>query len=521
MTDNTEREWPTFGDILNELNTLGHLSQVSPSADTIAEPMAAQPVTTAAVTPQPVITPEPVAAAPVDTFDTSVAAITPTAPAIDHDIVVPILPPSSLDTSLLAGPSSDSAEATLDTSALEPLAPAPDVDALVESADVLPIVDTEADAGSVFDAPALSDVADVAPMSFDPVEIEPVEIETPELLDPAAFENAAPVEPLTFEAPAAAFEPMTFEPVEIETPELLDPMAFENAAPVEPAPLETPGFEPMVFDTPDFAAEEVSMDWAETALEQDPPFTGEAPGSVIAFDPAGADLTPAPEAMAPVAPAEEFTSTDWSTGAEPSSGDTPAEDGDFDSVATADAIESDLQDLFALDQSVSEDNFGAFMGDAPAEAMDDAPVADVVPLHPPTEENEEVFGLDAVFDPAAPVQEDPIQPWVGVQHEDEEHEDPWAYMRPDEAEDVKGGFWANRPKFFGGNERKAKKAARQQAAAASEMRTDENGPICPNCNEIGQVDLDDPVGGKIHASCQSCGHVWSQASDAAMQSESA
>ena len=488
MTDNTEREWPTFGDILNELNTLGHLSQVSTSVDTIAEPMVAQPVTAAPVTPQPVITPEPVAAAPIETFDASAAAIAPTAPAIDHDIVVPILPPSSLDTSLLAGPSSDSAEAALDTSALEPLAPAPDVDALVESADVLPITDTEADAGSVFDAPALSEVADVTPMTFDPVEIEPVEI---------------------------------------ETPELLDPMAFENPTPVEPAPLETPGFEPMVFDTPGFATEEVSMDWAETALEQDPPFTGEAPGSVIQFDPSGADLAPAPEATAPVAPAEEFTSTDWSTGVEPSTGvesstgDTPAEDGNFDSVATADAIESDLQDLFALDQSVSEDNFDAFMGDAPTEAIDDAPVADVVPLHPPTEENEEVFGLDAVFDPAAPVQEDPIQPWVGVQHEDEEHEDPWAYMRPDEAEDVKGGFWANRPKFFGGNERKAKKAARQQAAAASEMRTDENGPICPNCNEIGQVDLDDPVGGKIHASCQSCGHVWSQASDAAMQSESA
>ena len=467
MTDNTEREWPTFGDILNELNTLGHLSQVTPSTDTIVEPVAAAPapapVVEAAPAPAPVV--ETVAAAPVETLDSTTVAA-PAAPAIDHDIVVPILPPSTLDTSLLAGSTTDAPEATFDTSALEPLAPAPDVHDLAESADVLPISEPDADAGSVFDAPAL------------------------------------------------AAEPMTFEPVEVETPNL-DPMAFETIEPAPPAPMETPGFEPMVFDTPDFATEEVSMDWAESpidgALAQDPPFTGDEPGSVIAFDP--------PAAGTVGETAEEFTSTDWSTGVEPST-EMDAEDGNFDSVATADAIESDLQDLFALDQSVSEDNFSAFMGDSAVD--DDAPVADVVPLHPTTDDgNEEVFRLDAVFDPAAPVDEEPIQAWVGIQDEEETREDPWAYMRPDEAEDIKGGFWANRPKFFGGAERKAKKAARQQAAAAQEMRSDIAGPTCPNCNEIGQVDLDDPVGGKIHASCQNCGHVWSQASDAELRTESA
>ena len=500
MTDNTEREWPTFGDILNELNTLGHLSQVTPSTDTIVEPVAAAPapapVVEAAPAPAPV---ETVAAAPVETLDSTTVAA-PAAPAIDHDIVVPILPPSTLDTSLLAGSTTDAPEATFDTSALEPLAPAPDVHDLAESADVLPISEPDADAGSVFDAPALA----AEPMTF-----EPVEVETPNL-DPMAFETIEPIE----DAPAATFEPMTFEPVEVETPNL-DPMAFESIEPAPPAPMETPGFEPMVFDTPDFATEEVSMDWAESpidgALAQDPSFTGDEPGSVIAFDP--------PAAGTVGETAEEFTSTDWSTGVEPST-EMDAEDGNFDSVATADAIESDLQDLFALDQSVSEDNFSAFMGDSAVD--DDAPVADVVPLHPTTDDgNEEVFGLDAVFDPAAPVEEEPIQAWVGIQDEEETREDPWAYMRPDEAEDIKGGFWANRPKFFGGAERKAKKAARQQAAAAQEMRSDIAGPTCPNCNEIGQVDLDDPVGGKIHASCQNCGHVWSQASDAELRTESA
>ena len=52
-----------------------------------------------------------------------------------------------------------------------------------------------------------------------------------------------------FDAPALAAEPMTFEPVEVETPNL-DPMAFETIEPAPPAPMETPGFEPMVFDTP-------------------------------------------------------------------------------------------------------------------------------------------------------------------------------------------------------------------------------------------------------------------------------
>ena len=513
MTDNTEREWPTFGDILNELNTLGHLSQVTPSTDTIVEPMAAPapvPVVESMPTAAPVV--ESVASAPVETLDPTAAA--PAVSAIDHDIVVPILPPSSLDTSLLAGPTSDAPEATFDTSALEPLAPAPEVNDIVESADVLPISESDADAGSVFDAPALADAADLVTdePSVEPMTFEPVEVETPNL-DPMAFETIEPIA----ETPAAAFEPMTFEPVEVETPNL-DPMAFETIEPAPPAPMETPGFEPMVFDTPDFATEEVSMDWAEApmddALAQDPPFTGDEPGSVISFDaPVAAEPAPLGDM------ADDFTSTDWSTGAEHSS-DANAEDGNFDSVATADAIESDLQDLFALDQSVSEDNFGAFMGDSVVE--DDAPVADVVPLHPTTDEgNEEVFGLDAVFDPAAPVEEEPIQAWVGIQDEEETREDPWAYMRPDETEDVKGGFWASRPKFFGGAERKAKKAARQQAAAAQEMRSDIAGPTCPNCNEIGQVDLDDPVGGKIHASCQNCGHVWSQASDAELRTESA
>jgi hypothetical protein len=316
---------------------------------------------------------------------------------------------------------------------------------------------------------------------------EPVEVETPDLL---SFE--APEEPLISDVA----EPMAFEPVEVETPTLLS-------------------FEPSSFETPDFAEESISMDWAEVTDSNE---ATSDPGAVFSFEPDASDIAASAAMDAPVPAEEDFTSTQWSMGGDEAVADNVT---NFDSVATADAIESDLQDLFALDQSVSEENFDAFMGDAAA-PVNDAPVADVVPLHPVNDgKGEAAFGLDAVFDPEAETVDDSLQSWVGIQDDEDTREDPWAYMRPDEAEDVKGGFWSSRPKFFGGNERKAKKAARQQAAAQQEMRSNQTGPTCPNCSEIGQIDLDDPVGGKIHASCQHCGHVWSQASDADLHIETA
>ena len=525
MTDNTEREWPTFGDILSELDSLGHLTQ-APTAPTpealAAEIMAdhegagitfAEPVEQIAVAPEPLPAPipvvqeapEPLVAEPAPEVALP-STITPGAQAIDHSIVVPILPPSTLDTSLLAPSTDDIGGVTFDTSALEPLAPAPDmdVDALPEPTfEAVADVDVP-DAGSVFEAPAF----------------EAPTFETPAFEAPT-FETPA------FEAPAfEAVEPMAFEPVEVETPDLLsfeapeEPLISDVAEPMafEPVEVETPtllSFEPSSFETPDFAEESISMDWAEVTDSNE---ATSDPGAVFSFEPDASDIAASAAMDAPVPAEEDFTSTQWSMGGDEAVADNVT---NFDSVATADAIESDLQDLFALDQSVSEENFDAFMGDAAA-PVNDAPVADVVPLHPVNDgKGEAAFGLDAVFDPEAETVDDSLQSWVGIQDDEDTREDPWAYMRPDEAEDVKGGFWSSRPKFFGGNERKAKKAARQQAAAQQEMRSNQTGPTCPNCSEIGQIDLDDPVGGKIHASCQHCGHVWSQASDADLHIETA
>jgi len=171
----------------------------------------------------------------------------------------------------------------------------------------------------------------------------------------------------------------------------------------------------------------------------------------------------------------------------------------FDSVATADAIESDLQDLFSDEPDDDEDELEA----------DDEPRAEVVQLHAsPDEIPASIVGLDDAFE--ADSGTEPLREWVGV-GEDEVPEDPWAYMRPDDSTPDGNGFWANRPKFFGGEERKRRRAARKTATTET---VEVGGPVCPNCFETGQVDLDDPIGAKLHASCTACDHVWSVAYEA-------
>jgi predicted Zn finger-like uncharacterized protein len=101
--------------------------------------------------------------------------------------------------------------------------------------------------------------------------------------------------------------------------------------------------------------------------------------------------------------------------------------------------------------------------------------------------------------------------WVSLEADPaEETPDPWEHMRPDEADTTKTGFWANRPKFFGGDDRKRKKAERkaaQQTAPepATELFFDR---ACPNCGAECQVDLEDPIGRRVHVSCPACQHMW-------------
>jgi len=88
-------------------------------------------------------------------------------------------------------------------------------------------------------------------------------------------------------------------------------------------------------------------------------------------------------------------------------------------------------------------------------------------------------------------------------------------MRPDEEPSAKS-LWTRRPKFFGGDERKRRKAERRETAthvaepedrgaAQFEIAFDSE---CPNCGDECQVDLDDPIGRRVHVSCPSCDHMW-------------
>ena len=185
---------------------------------------------------------------------------------------------------------------------------------------------------------------------------------------------------------------------------------------------------------------------------------------------------------------------------------TPAE---FDSVAAADEIEQDLDNLIDFKTASSEtdfeesstqgfDSFEPISFDSEAPASD----ADVIPLrpeldHPQTDE----------LGSGAPLPQE--TGWVSLGDAPTEAppaEDPWAYMRPSE-EPKKQGFWSS---LFGGDDRRRKRAqmrAQELSALESEL-----GPYfdqdCPSCGSQCQVDFDDPVGRRVHASCPACKHVW-------------
>ncbi len=358
----------------------------------------------------------------------------------------------------------------------------------VEEAPIEPIVPEEL-APIEFDTTPLEFVPNDPAADFDTTALEalePVDATDPVPIDevPEPYDGMAPEEDTPVDTVAGDTVPLGGTAVETLP---LDPVPLDGAAD-ESLPLDIVPVDPALADVADMAADDTQwleadfdassdeLGWAESTSDE---HDGEQLDVEAELD--GEDAT-----IYELAPAEPETATiDW-----PEGDDAPIADviePQFDSVATADAIEDELQDLFALDQ------------------VDDS--ADVVPLHASSDDfPEAVVGLDDAFDPDA--EAEPLHQWVGVG--DDAPEDPWAYMRPDEGSEAKSGFWASRPKFFGGDERKRRKAARKAAEAEP---VEVAGPTCPNCGEEGRVDLDDPVGGKVHASCNSCDHVWSESYD--------
>lgn len=123
--------------------------------------------------------------------------------------------------------------------------------------------------------------------------------------------------------------------------------------------------------------------------------------------------------------------------------------------------------------------------------------------------SEEAGEVAALLDPAVPPPPsgipatDPTLPIPGVKPDD-----PWSTMRAKDAPE-KITFWENRPKFFGGDERRKAKARREAAAAQealpSQVAEERN---CPNCGALCRVDVHDKALNRLHLSCNSCRHMW-------------
>lgn len=418
MTDQDQREWPTFGDILTELNSLGQLSATLAGGSLSSESSWARD-TAAQITSSSNAPSLEFADTLVETEDALEDE-----DESDESVLLPDhLPPAEIDTTVLedspvSSPSTPIGPDNLDTSALEPLEP--------------------------FDADSNPEEGHA---DIDSREGE----ETPVELDAAEFAPSTTLfDQDVAEAPSASFAGG------------IDPITGE---------IDWSGTE---WDDDDDSGESVAHD-------------GELHGGIVFPFTAALETTDSGVDTVPESP-------------EPS----------FDSVATADAIEHDLQDLFDIDQVPKEND-------------------NVVPLHPSSDDHsDQVVGLDTAFE--HDTDHEPLQQWVGIDPSEIGPKDPWAHMRPTDDES-KTGFWATRSKFFGGDERKAKKKARAEAGPTDRMDrespgTDDNGAEsnpypCPSCKARGQVDLEDSMGKRVHLSCESCGQVWAQAYDGGQGQRSA
>ncbi|NNK92474.1 MAG: hypothetical protein HKO87_08570 [Acidimicrobiia bacterium] len=366
-------------------------------------------------------------------------------------------------------------------------------------------------------------------LSADKASVEPLPAPVDERADAIPDSESIPSDPDDLDA-----EPKW---ASLETGEELPTFDELGSAPVEPDSSEEAAFALALGDDIDWSS------WEFDAAATPPP---NALSQQFTPEPSSDDAPPAEQS-----PIFEFDMS--AVGAEPDvdSSGLPGIDGEpIDSVATADAIETDLNELFGMvevDESDSDEGLDSQIEDpadaddlaalAPVPVLDadhaaaepdlgetiepeleelvdedsDSATADnVVPLHRPDEDlTHHLVGLDDVFDPAKPRAAEAASSaaeFVSIEEDVPETADSWDYLRPDEDEAPSSGVFSRRPKFFGGGERKARKTERKQAEAKAEA----SGPPCPKCDATGRVDLNDPIGGKIHCSCLECDHVWSE-----------
>ncbi len=417
--------------------------------------------------------------------------------------------------------------------------------------DPLPPIDIDTSAvRALLLTPSDSSIEDFELEALEPVEaasIEPVDLEPAPAFEPADFESTPAFEPADFGAtptfdsdeqtePPSVFD-LAFDPdahTETAAFEGVDALYSPEVAGIElptpdPAPVEVfddlnVGSEISLDDVPQFSADELlSGDDSDQSTE-----IGEIPsGAVFELDESTIEASNDSDE-----PASGFTtpSIDLFDLSE-SSEEIEHAGGEFDSIATANAIEgelNELSDLTALESDdlatdeepsvelFSMDNVIPIRPDASDDAGsdNDGPSSDWLNPHEGA-----ATPLSHALDGPPPARVSQTG-WVGLENvqpepaeepEEVKVNDPWAHMRPNE-EPRSEGLLA---KIFGGEERKRAKARRRaQEQGEPESNTEEADaelvfdPTCPNCGGECQVDLDDPIGRRVHVSCPSCDHMW-------------
>ena len=341
-------------------------------------------------------------------------------------------------------------------------------------------------------------------------------------VDDEIFDDEIPTEPLNPFAPD--FAGIADEIVEDDDDGWITHSLHDIGNPVEPAP--APQQAPAA---PHVHAQAPPAGTAET------PFTNlfPEPGSdsyisTASFDTSGLDTTQYAE---PFAPEEEFVAPELGTEfAQPTvverSNPEPIQ---FEPITYNDpelveyedptttfaepAADVDYgSDLWNLDDDPAVQNADIIpfrSPDTPPHAVEPAPAFNptqgLYPTDPAATEQTPHWahldeGLDEGLAPAHPAPERQA-PASGVN-------DPWAYIRPkDEPEKIT--FWANRPKFFGGDERRKARARRearrdfdQETGSASTLHT------CPKCRAASPAEGRVSDSGRALVRCTTCEHMW-------------
>lgn len=305
-------------------------------------------------------------------------------------------------------------------------------------------------------------------------------------------ESSPPVAPVFTESVSPPSSPEATEPPSMDLTGLVEP----EEQPLAPIPMA----EPELLDA------EVELTTFDDAPA--PPLAASEP----------APLLEAPEPPAPLIESNELESNAFNT---PDNEDlAPA----FEPMEITEIEEQNPADLLS-DFGHLETDAGAPVEAAEAEPTgvwglidDGSPTPPPPTEQPPPPTQQDSVSQEPAPQPPAPAAETPgtIDPGadrtlIGFDGKGDPitSDEEWGKLRPKDRPD-KITFWENRPKFFGGDDRRRAKARRDNLAAR-EGELDElpQDLPCPACGHRSAADLRDPQDGRLHIRCDACAHIWS------------